>query len=134
MRNTGWTESYVQFIESRRSTPFGWGAHDCCLFAADSGLVVCGIDFAELVRGYTSEEEARDIIAGYGGMEAMVSTLMDREPIAAALARRADFVKARLAGGETMGICMGARCAFARLDGGVVILPTSVAQIAWRVE
>lgn len=134
MKVVGWAELLYEFVDSRKQTPFDWGAHDCCLFPADSGLIVCGVDFAAPVRGYSSQEEAEAIIAGYGSMETMVSTLMDRDPIPAAFARRADFVKATLSAGETMGICLGNVCAFAQLGGGVITLPRSVATMAWRVE
>lgn len=133
MRLAGWSESLFEFVESRKTTPFEWGGHDCSLFSADGAIAVCGVDYAAPVRGYTSRQGAEAIIASYGGMVPMVNALMGRLPIAAAMARRGDAVLAVIAGSETLGICLGNVCAFAQIGAGVALLPRTVAAVAWRV-
>jgi len=44
------------FLHSRVATPFAWGSHDCCLFAADAILEVTGIDIADDFRGRYADE------------------------------------------------------------------------------
>jgi hypothetical protein len=122
----------VEAVVARESTPFAWGGHDCCLFAADVVRACTGVDYAEALRGYTNQQEAQLIIDGYGSMTAMITALLERDPIAPAMARRLDVVLAKLPAGETLGICMGSTCAFARTV-GVAYLPRSVVSVAWRI-
>lgn len=133
MRVQGWAEILFSGIESRRDTPFSWGSHDCCLFAADMALAITGIDYAAPVRGYTTREQAETIIALYGDMSGMVSQLLGAQPIPAASARRGDFVMARFGESDAMGVCIGARCIFAALRAGIVEHTMTVATCAWRI-
>jgi hypothetical protein len=133
MRAAGWAEALVEAIESRKSTPFAWGSHDCCLFAADVALAITGVDYAHPVRGYSTREQAEEIIRGYSGMQAMVTALVGSGPVPVGLARRGDMVLAKFGASESVGILIGAQCAFAELRRGIAYHPMSVATCAWRI-
>ena len=45
-----WPSRLDSFLESRRATPFSYGSHDCCLFAADAVLAITGVDPAASFR------------------------------------------------------------------------------------
>jgi len=109
-----------------------WGVHDCCISAANIALAITGTDPADPHRGYKTEEEANEIIAGYGSLAEMVTALVGPE-IHPSRAKRGDFVMASLANGDTIGVCLGPMCAFAGPIGWV-FEPRSVATTAWRIE
>jgi hypothetical protein len=127
------------YLEEMRDRDFAFGAFDCALFAADWVQRCTGIDYAQTLRGYASPLEAYRIVSSFGSLEAMVSKLLDREPIAPAFAMRGDIVIASLDTDEgesrdTIGICEAATCFFPRHPRGLVGLPRSVARLAWRIE
>jgi hypothetical protein len=69
-------ERLAALIEARRHTPFAWGTHDCCLFAADAVLATTGADPAAEWRGrYDSEAEALELL-GARGLEGTVADAM----------------------------------------------------------
>ena len=45
-----WPSLLSAYLESRRTVPFRYGSHDCCLFAADAILAITGIDPAASFR------------------------------------------------------------------------------------
>jgi hypothetical protein len=52
-----WDTTHLhQFVLSRRSTPFAWGSHDCCLLAADAIQAITGVDIAADFRGRYSDQ------------------------------------------------------------------------------
>lgn len=51
MRLHDWPERLSETIAAARGTPFAYGAHDCCLFAADCIQAVTGVDVAADWRG-----------------------------------------------------------------------------------
>lgn len=131
-RKTGWSELLYDAIAVAGQREFSWGTHDCCLFAADVLLATTGTDFAAPVRGYTTREEAEAIIARYGGMEAMITSLVGSDPVHVSRARRGDLVLANLENGPTAGICIGRLSTFT-LARGLTTRPTSTAMLAWRI-
>ena len=59
MRHPDWPSRLVDFIESRRNSPFVWGSNDCLCFAADALIAAMfaarprlEAELATLVRGY----------------------------------------------------------------------------------
>lgn len=78
MRLDHWEISLDKLIAERLDAPFEYGAHDCCLFAADAVLAITGIDIAspdyrgkyndaasafaliETITGGTTVEDAMD--------------------------------------------------------------------------
>lgn len=46
-----WIDRLARLIRDRKHTPFEWGKHDCCLWAADAVEAQTGIDQAPNWRG-----------------------------------------------------------------------------------
>jgi hypothetical protein len=89
-------ELLAEYLEAMRDREFAFGSFDCALFGADWVKRCTGIDYAEQLRGYSSPLEAYRIVSSYGSLEAMVTALLGREPIAPASAMRGDIVLASL--------------------------------------
>ena len=47
-----WPSLLHSYLESRRTTPFAYGTHDCCLFAAGAVAAMTGIDPAASFRNH----------------------------------------------------------------------------------
>lgn len=134
MRLHNWPQRLAEAVTAANEKTFGYGLHDCCLFTADVVQAITGVDYAESLRGYTSEQEAYEIVEHYGSITAMVSALLGAEPIHPAHAMRGDVVLAEYGGRETLGICLGAHCAFAQVGVGLRMLPRASASRAWSVR
>ena len=89
MRRADWPERLAEFIEARRLEPFAWGKNDCALFAADAVNLLIGVDYAESLRGYTTERGALGKIKRAGGLRAFAAALPEKPP---GLAQRGDVV------------------------------------------
>lgn len=132
MRIENWPLALAAFIESRKDTPFAWGAHDCTLFAADAALAITGVDPAASYRGdYDSEIGAARIIVAAGGFRALVTQNMGAE-INPKMAQRGDWVLVEQDGAEALAVCMGVSMVAAG-QSGLVTRPMSAAITAWRV-
>lgn len=72
MRYRDWTTRLNDTIKAASERPFSWGEFDCCLFAADCALAVCGVDPAADYRGqYDSEASAKRALSKrHGSLEA----------------------------------------------------------------
>jgi hypothetical protein len=72
MRNRDWTTRLNDVIKAALGRPFSWGEFDCCLFAADCAVAVCGTDPAEQYRGkYKTETGAKRLLKkNHGSLEA----------------------------------------------------------------
>lgn len=131
-RRQDWPERLFAMIEARRATPFEWGAHDCCSFAADAVLEMTGTDpIADLRGQWTDEVSALRLLKAHGGLEALATERLG-VLIAPAFAQRGDVVLHTLTGREALGVCIGDRFA-AVGDVGVELVPMSHAVQAWRV-
>jgi hypothetical protein len=134
VRLRDWPQRLQQTLEVAKVRSFAYGGFDCALFAADCVRACTGVDPAAELRGYASREEAETIIARYGSLTALVTALMG-EPIEPAFAQRGDIVLSEIPsvqGGESIGVCMGAFCAFPDAV-GLRMHPRTVAKLAWRV-
>ena len=132
MRIQGWDILLAGVIRSRRSSPFVWGQHDCCLFAADCALAITGIDFAAGFRGkYRSAKGASRLIDAHGGFTAMITELLGAEiPVNAAM--RGDVLMLEQDGHPALAVCYGADVVAVGVS-GLVFRPLSDAVTAWRV-
>jgi len=138
MRNHYWPRDLAAFIESQRTRPFQYGQFDCMLFCADAIKSITGVDYAESLRGYTSIAEANAIIDRYGSKEALISAVLQRDPIHISAAMRGDVVLATLptvddGQSDCAGVCLGQFSAFPK-DVGVRLIATATARMAWRIE
>jgi hypothetical protein len=82
MRNRDWTTRLHDVIKAAYGRPFSWGEFDCCLFAADCTLAVCGIDPAAEYRGkYNTEAGAKRLLKKiHGSLEAAWDVAFVRIP------------------------------------------------------
>ena len=132
MRRQDWPERLFAHIEAARGVPFAFGAHDCCLWAADAVLAMTDADPIEDIRGQWADEvSALRLLKERGGVEAMVTEYLG-DPIAPAFAQRGDVVLHTMSGRDSLGVCVGDRFA-AVADVGIEYVPMSAALKAWRV-
>ncbi|HTN12513.1 MAG TPA: hypothetical protein VL154_16205 [Acetobacteraceae bacterium] len=130
-----WPERLAALIEERRHTPFVWGTHDCCLFAADAVLATTGADPAAEWRGrYDSEAEALELL-GARGLEGTVADAMaafgaPECPVLAA--QRGDVVLATSGNEPLVGVAFGSRIVVPGPE-RLVFLPLSAGSRAWAV-
>jgi hypothetical protein len=120
-RYPNWPDLLAAFIEARRSRPFVWGAHDCCLFAADWVAMATGKDPAADLRGtYATALGAKRITDDAGGLAKLVESALVAHgfaPVTATLAMRGDLIVRDSGDGDCVGIVLGAQSAFVGADG-----------------
>lgn len=138
MRYEDWPKRLQAEIAAARKRTFAYGAFDCCLFAADCVQAMTGIDYAAELRGYTSKLDAYRIVAAYGSLEAMITTLLGREPVHRSQAHRGDVVLAEVElapgeAGDCVGICAAAKFYFPRAV-GLRECAIDVVRLAWRID
>jgi hypothetical protein len=109
-RREDWPEKLAEFVESRSATPFAWGSHDCCQFAA----------------------HAR-VLKKFGGVEAIPGAVGLAE-IPIKRAQRGDVVSiiAEGDGRNALGLCCGTAAVFPGKI-GIAFVETSICHRAWRV-
>jgi len=118
-----WKTALANFIDSRSDDTFQWGVRDCCLFAADAWLLICGIDLAATFRGrYSNRKEAyillKDKYSG-GLLEGMKreSSLLDLEEIKINFRQNGDLCVVDTSLGDALGIIWNGRAVVQGLDG-----------------
>lgn len=133
MRVNDWPTALYELIEEYRFKEFQWGEHDCCLFAADCCIAVCGTDPAASYRGkYTTEIGAkRALKQQHGSIEGAFDACFAR--VDANLAQRGDVVLFDGDLGPTAGIQGPEAVVWSvGLNGLATIRPD--VKVAWRVE
>lgn len=132
MRHLQWATRLPETLRAAMSRPFSWGEHDCCLFAADCAIAVCGVDIAEKVRGrYKTKSDALRVLkTEFGDLETGLSSFFTKiEPDNAA---RGDIVMFNGDEGKTLGV-LWAKKIWSVTEGGA--MPVNHKPIkAWRVE
>lgn len=120
-------------VEQYRDSPFEYGKHDCCLFAARCIDEVTGASReAELLTQYHDERSARRFMARSGGIEAAISERLGK-PVDGYCARRGDVCFVPVEGGMGVGVCVGGSIAVAAQN-GLEFYPLSMATKHWRVD
>lgn len=132
MRYRDWTTRLSEVIKAALERPFSWGEFDCCLFAADCAVAVCGTDPAQAYRGtYKTEAGAkRALKKNHGSLEAAWDACFTR--VAPAFIQRGDIAMYEAPGGRSMAVYW-ANEFWATTDDGVarvVCAPLAV----WRIE
>lgn len=127
-----WSSRFAALVGEARSKPFAWGAHDCCLWAANAVISITGEDPAADLRGtYFTEIAGLKILASIGGLEAAGARC--GIPIALELANVGDIGLVTWSDGTrslgvrsmTTWMCAG--------DHGLEHLPLGVASHVWGV-
>lgn len=127
-----WLTRLNALVRSRMSTPFEWGVHDCCLWAADCAQAINGTDHAAAYRGtYSSAAEAMRLVQQLGGMEALGAMAGPECPPMCACVGDVGLV-ADPEGRELLGVCMGTVW-LVPTAAGLGALPLDVGVKAWRV-
>lgn len=112
---------------------FDWSTFNCCHFAA--GWLVANGEPDPGVLATPTMRAARRLVKERGGIAALVSELLGREPIAATLAQVGDIVHFNLEGvGFTLGICNGTQSVCIDEQGGTSFIPTTEGSCAWRLK
>lgn len=130
-RQPGWEQRLRALVDTRRSTPFAWGAQDCCSFALDA-LAACR-GHRPALPGWRTERGAVRVLRRLGGMAGAADALAGPR-IAPALAQRGDVVLVSQPGlfGTALAVCMGP-VAYAAGAEGLVRVPRALWQQAWRI-
>jgi hypothetical protein len=132
-RREDWPEKLAEFVESRSATPFAWGSHDCCQFAAQAVAVMTGEDLAAKIKPYTTAAAAARVLKKFGGVEAIPGAVGLAE-IPIKRAQRGDVVSiiAEGDGRNALGLCCGTAAVFPGKI-GIAFVETSICHRAWRV-
>jgi len=104
MRIRDWSTALHDTIKAAFERPFSWGDFDCCLFAADCAVAVCGTDPAALYRGqYANEAAAKRLLKqNHGSLEAAWDACFARVP--PAYIQRGDIALYEGAGGRSVAV------------------------------
>lgn len=130
-RRHDWADRMFKYVDSRRETPFAWGTHDCCRFAAGAVLAMTDKDYMSSFD-YSTELGAAKLIRKAGSLDALVNRALGEPLPAVAYAQRGDVVIADLDNGPTVGVVLGVLSAFAA-PVGLLFVPTQQARVAWRI-
>jgi hypothetical protein len=123
-------ERFEALVRSRLREPFAWGAHDCCMWAADAVLAKTGRDPAAQFRGaYSDAMGAARLIESLGGIEAIGA--MAGHEIAPLMATWGDIGLVILEDRELLSVCDGRHWLGTAL-GGLSARPLNAARKAWR--
>ena len=126
-----WRTRLDRLVAARRATPFAWGVHDCCLWAADAVLMQTLRDPADDVRGrYSSAAEALRMLAQLGGLRALGARA--GEPIEPLQACEGDVGLIELEDRSLLAVLVGGVWTMPSQH-GLAARPMNQACAAWRV-
>lgn len=134
-----WERRLNEVFDEAQKAPFIWGEFDCCLFACRAIHALTGYDPGELYRGrYGNEEEARVLLKQEGGVEGIaekITALKGFAEIGKLFAQRGDIGLAEIRGHQSLGVCDGARFAFASDPAGLLYIApkSSLITKAWKI-
>lgn len=130
MRLPHWPRLLDEYVDAARLQPFGWGALDCCTFAAGAVQAITGR--AVPLPAWSGRRDAVDVLRRLGGLRAATcQRLGDMQP--AAVARRGDVLLLQQQGRDLLAVCMGHAWA-APGRNGLAFGPMSEALCAWRID
>jgi len=134
MRLHDWDHRLSQAIEAARGTPFAYGTHDCCVFAADCIEAVTGRDIAAAWRGRYDTWSGGLKLAKARNLPQLATRFFAE--VHPAFAHRGDVGVApigELRGGKRTLMLLVIDGAFA-VGPGANLVPRGVVTRAWRVE
>lgn len=130
-RRHDWPQRLALYLEQRRATPFEWGVHDCCRFAAGAVEAMTGRNRMDHFA-YSTELGAARLIQRAGGLEVLLRETLGEPLPSLGQAQRGDVVLADLESGPTVGVFLGRVAAFAA-DIGITWRSATVCHLAWRI-
>lgn len=132
------------FVVAYQPQPFNWATHNCCHFAS-AWVQAC--EGTNPMPALPAQADALDVARAmrqHGDtLQAAITALLQRQPIATNLAQVGDLVLSRTLGsngpageylGLALGICAGRTAMHLDVHGAAVHLPVSQAVAAWRVN
>lgn len=133
MRIGDWEQALSAYLAECEGRAYGYGEHDCALFAAGAVAAITGVDPAATYRGrYCSRWSGDELLdaEGHASLESLIASLF--EEISAGFAQRGD-----LAWHEgSVGVVAGRFALFVgEVDGAarLIRVPRAAWQKAWRV-
>lgn len=133
MRRSDWRARLNAYIVSHRATPFGYGTHDCALFAAGAVEAMTGEDMAAAFRGAYDSAEGGLVAMQAAGFESPIALAASRfERIPASLAAVGDIAVVDTENGPAIGVVQGAQIAMVG-PSGLMLVPLTSARLAFRV-
>ena len=139
-RLPNWVDNYTKFIVSRRSMPFEFGSHDCCITVCDMIRAITGTDPAVDFRHlYNSPLSALRKIKEYGDVDNIAEEVCKKfgwQEIAPNYATRCDIACVDTGGGrKALGwFDLDASKIFLAGMVGVQDRPRREALRAWRIN
>jgi CTP:molybdopterin cytidylyltransferase MocA len=134
-----WKTKLAQFIEERQGDTFIWGKSDCCLFAADAWIVICGTDIAHWFRDrYTTKIGAYRLLNqhSHGGVSKTLTKLareFKMEKIKKSFIQNGDMCLVKTDLGDAMGIAWNGKVV-TQGPKNLVMLPKNLVLRAWRLK
>jgi len=126
-----WLARFHALVAQRLRTPFAWGTHDCCLWAADCVRAISGQDPATGLRGsYSDAAGAARLVTQLGGLHALGSRA--GPSIRPLMAGVGDVGLVDHDGRQTLAVCIGTGWLAPAKD-GLAVLPLAHALTAWKV-
>ena len=113
-----------EYIASNRRRPFEWGSFDCVLFVAGWVRLRTGVDQLAGLPAWTSEREARRVIASIGGLSAALDSRLVRIKPGMAIDGDIGIVE------NTLGVFTG-RHIVAAGQSGLIFIDRMRAECAW---
>jgi hypothetical protein len=140
-RFENWPTLLDEFLAERKQTPFCYGKHDCCLFAADAVLRMTGVDMAKNFRGtyhdaFTARRELRKTTGSgsIGEVAGWLCELHKVREIPVPMAQRGDVVVLLQEGAQALAIVtLAGTEAIAPGEHGLVENPIFRCTRAWRI-
>lgn len=127
-----WPERLHAVITGAAATPFAYGTHDCCTFAADVVEALTGRDpLAGLRHGYATVTGAARLIQSLGGLQAAVTARLG-PPADAAFCTVGDILLVMQEGREMMAVCNGDTMLAPGLQ-HLEVLQVGQVMAAWRI-
>lgn len=126
-----WQARFSALVQANLQTPFAWGTHDCCLWAAAAVHAVSGQDLAATWRGtYSTAIEAARLLESLGGLAAVGALAGSACP--PLLAANGDVGLLEHEGRQHLGVCVGPVWLVVAAK-GLAALPLEAATQAWKV-
>lgn len=126
-----WRTRFEALVRARMTSPFDWGVHDCCLWAADATAAITGHDHAAAWRGtYSTAAQAARLLHQLGGIHALAA--LAGPPCAPLRAGVGDVGLVQSGGQDLLAVCTGTHWLVPGTN-GLAAHPLDAACAAWKV-
>ena len=127
-----WEQRLDALVAARMHTPFAWGEHDCCLWAADAVQAVTGDDPAHGLRGsYADKRGALRVLGPLGGLPGAAAR-GGRQLPEPRFAQAGDIGMVHDGVRHVLGVCTAGLWLVAG-GAGLAVVDFGAAGMAWRV-